>query len=287
MAAASPWPDGAKVAVMLTFDFDAESGWLSRDPTHKNRPGVLSQGVYGAKVGVPRLLDVLSAERVPATFFIPGWVAERYPERCRMIRDAGHEIGHHGYLHERAKPEDPDGERRGFELGLRALEVVLGVKPAGYRSPGWDLTPMTLEYIRAHGMIYSSNLMDDVFPYVHRATSIVELPVQWALDDAPFFLMHPTFLNRPLQSPETVFGIWRDEFLGMYEWGGLFNLTCHPQLIGQPSRLRWLRELIRFVKGHDRVWWATGRAVAEYWLQTDGMVRARADRPRAEPPRRA
>src|SRR2546428_3051694 len=263
----SPWPGGAKVGVMLTFDFDAESGWLSRDPTHKDRPGVLSQGVYGAKVGVPRLLDVLSAERVPATFFIPGWVAERYPERCRMIRDAGHEIGHHGYLHERAKPEDSEGERRGFELGLRALEVVLGVKPAGYRSPGWDLTPMTLEYIRAYGMIYSSNLMDDVFPYVHGATSIVELPVQWALDDAPFFLMHPTFLNRPLQSPETVFGIWRDEFLGMYEWGGLFNLTCHPQLIGQPSRLRWLRELIRFVKGHDRVWWATGRAVAEYWLQ--------------------
>lgn len=265
MVPSSPWPGDAKVAVMLTFDFDAESGWLSRDPAHRDRPGVLSQGRYGATVGMPRLLDLLAAERVPATFFIPGWVAEQHPERCRLIRDAGHEIGHHGYLHERAKPEDPEGERRGFERGMKALAAVLGVTPAGYRAPGWDLTPITLECVRAHGMIYSSNLMDDVFPYVHRGTSVVELPVQWALDDAPFFLMHPTFLNRPLQSPETVFGIWRDEFLGMYEWGGLFNLTCHPQLIGQPSRLLWLRRLIRFIKEHDRVWWATGREVAEHW----------------------
>ena len=266
MTMPSPWPKNAKIAVMLTFDFDAESGWLSRDPALKDRPGVLSQGTYGAKVGVPRILDMLGAERVPATFFIPGWVAERHPAEARMIRDAGYEIGHHGYLHERAKPEDPEGERTSFERGMKALDSVLGVKPAGFRSPGWDLTPITLDLVRQHGMIYSSNLMDDVFPYVHPETSIVELPVQWALDDAPFYLFHPTFLNRPMQSPEVVFGIWRDEFLGMYEWGGLFNLTCHPQIMGQPSRLLWLRKLIRFMKEHDRVWWATGRPVAEHWL---------------------
>ena len=82
---ASPWPGGARIAVMLTFDFDAESGWLSRDPSHSTRPGVLSQGRYGAQVGVPRLLDVLAQERVPATFFIPGWVAEHHPDPCRKI----------------------------------------------------------------------------------------------------------------------------------------------------------------------------------------------------------
>jgi peptidoglycan/xylan/chitin deacetylase (PgdA/CDA1 family) len=262
----SPWPRNAKIAVMLTFDFDAESGWLSRDPSHKDRPGVISQGVFGARVGVPLLLDLLRAEDVPATFFIPGWVVERHTDQARRIRDAGHEIGHHGYLHERAQPEDPDGERRAFELGMRALEKTLGVKPAGYRAPGWDLTPITLDLVKQHGMIYSSNLMDDVFPYVHGGGSIVELPVQWDLDDAPFFMFHPTFLNRPMQSPEAVYGIWRDEFLGRYEWGGLFNLTCHPQVIGHPSRLLMLRRLIGFIKEHDGVWWAQGGQVAQHWL---------------------
>ena len=266
----SPWPDHARVAVMLTFDFDAESGWLSRDPALKDRPGVMSQGMYGAKVGVPRLLDVLAAEQVPATFFIPGWVAERHPGPSCLIRDAGHEIGHHGYLHERARPDDPEAERTAFERGMKALDAVLGVKPAGYRAPAWDLTPITLDCVRQHGMIYSSNLMDDVFPYVHPGTPIVELPVQWTLDDAPYFLFHPTVLNRTLQSPEIVYGIWRDEFLGLYEWGGLFNLTCHPQVIGQPSRLRWLRALIRFIKEREGVWWTTGRAVAEYWRARHG-----------------
>jgi peptidoglycan/xylan/chitin deacetylase (PgdA/CDA1 family) len=251
---------------MLTFDFDAESLWLARDPSHANRPGPLSQGRYGATVGVPRLLEVLAGEQLRATFFIPGWVVEHHPDECRRIRDAGHEIGHHGYLHERAKPEDPEAERQAFERGMKALDTVLAVKPAGYRAPAWDLTPITLDLVHQHGMIYSSNLMDDVFPYVHPGASIVELPVQWTLDDAPYWLFHPTFMPRPLQSPEVVFGIWRDEFLGTYEWGGLFNLTCHPQVIGHPSRLLCLRQLIRFIKGHQEVWWATGREVAEHWL---------------------
>ncbi|MBI3456219.1 MAG: polysaccharide deacetylase [Candidatus Rokubacteria bacterium] len=253
---------------MLTFDFDAEAGWLSRDPAVAVRPGILSQGTYGAKVGVPRVLKLLEQEQVRATFFIPGWVAERHPTEARAIREAGHEIGHHGYLHERADPEKPGEEREGFVRGLKALQDVLGVRPVGFRAPGWDLTPITLELLREHGFSYSSNLMDDVFPYVHAGAGrpIVELPVQWLLDDAPFYMFNPRLVNRPMQSAETVFGIWRDEFLGVCEWGGLFNLTMHPQLIGHPSRLLWLRKLIRFMREHEGVWWATCREVAEHWL---------------------
>lgn len=264
----SPWPRHAKCAVMLTFDFDAEAGWLSRDPAIASLPGVLSQGTYGAKVAVPRILELLRAERVTATFFIPGWVVENHPEACRAIRDAGHEIGHHGYLHERATPADPDAERAAFDKGMRALESVLDVRPRGYRAPGWDLTPITLDLVQKHGMIYSSNLMDDVYPYFHpgRRPPVVELPVQWTLDDAPFYLMHPKWLNRPIASAETTFGIWRDEFLGCHEWGGLYDLTMHPQISGQPSRLLWMRKLIRFFKGYRDVWWATGAQVAEHWI---------------------
>jgi len=257
---------------MLTFDFDAEAGWLSRDPDVARRPGILSQGTYGAKVGVPRLLRLLEEEGVRATFFIPGWVAEHHPAECRAIRDAGHEIGHHGYLHERADPDRPHEEREGFARGLKALQDVLGVRPVGYRAPGWDLTPITLELLREHGFSYSSNLMDDVVPYVHPGPGrpIVELPVQWLLDDAPFFMFNPRLVNRPMQSAEVVYGIWRDELLGMCQWGGLFDLTMHPQLIGQPSRLLYLRKLIRLAKGRPDVWWATGREVAEHWLAAHG-----------------
>jgi peptidoglycan-N-acetylglucosamine deacetylase len=262
-----PWPDDARCAVMLTFDFDAESLWLARDPALRDRPGVMSQGAYGARVGVPRLLALLAAEAVPATFFIPGWVAENHGDECRAIRDAGHEIGHHGYLHDWADPADPDGERRAFTRGLEALDRVLGVRPTGYRAPAWELTPLTLALVHEHGLMYSSNLMGDVYPYVHAATGVIELPVQWTLDDAPYFLFHPRHAPRPLQSPETVFGIWRDEFLGMHEWGGLFNLTCHPQVIGQPSRLLMLRRLIRFIKEQKGVWWTRGRDVATAWRE--------------------
>jgi peptidoglycan/xylan/chitin deacetylase (PgdA/CDA1 family) len=264
----SPWPKRARCAVMLTFDLDAEAGWLSRDPSIKDRPGVCSQGTYGPRVAVPRLLDLLRAERVPATFFIPGWVAERHPQACQAIKAAGHEIGHHGYLHERAEPSDLEAERVAFERGLKALDGVLGVTPRGYRAPGWELTPQTLDLVRGAGMIYSSNLMDDVYPYLHplRGAPVVELPVQWTLDDAPFFLFHPRWLNRPIQSAETVYGIFRDEFLGTYELGGLYDLTCHPQIIGQPSRLLMLRRLIRLIKRHGRVWWAQAHEVAEHWL---------------------
>lgn len=263
----SPWPGGARCAVLLTFDFDAESLWLARDPKVAERPGVLSQGRYGARVGVPRLLMLLRAEGVRATFYIPGWVAEQHPTETRAIRDAGHEIGHHGYRHEWADPADPAGERAAFAEGLRALEAVLGVRPRGYRAPAWELTPLTLALIREHGMTHSSNLMDDVYPYVHPGEPpVVELPVQWVLDDAPYFLTQPRLAPRPLQSPDVVFGIWRDEFLGTLQWGGLFTLTCHPQVIGLPSRLLMLRRLIRWMKRHRGVWWATASEVADHWL---------------------
>ena len=275
--ARAPWPKGARCAVMISYDFDAESGWLSRGPQFEHLPGVLSQGTYGAKVGVPRILDLLKAEDVRATFFIPGWVVEQHPERCRAIRDAGHEIGHHGYRHERAEPDNPEGERAAFADGMRALGSVLDVQPAGYRAPGWDLTQITLDLVQQHGMFYSSNLMDDVFPYLHPGTSrpVAEIPVQWVLDDAPFYLMHPKWLNRPIASAAQVFEIWRDEFLGMYEFGGVFDLTMHPQISGMPSRLLWTRRLLRLIKRHRGVWWATGKEIAAHWIERETGRRPR------------
>ena len=261
------WPGGKRAAVMLTFDFDAETVWLSRDPNVTDRPGVLSQGRYGAKIGVPRILELLRQEQIRATFFIPGWVVEHHPDEARAIRDAGHEIGHHGYLHERATAADPEGERTAFRKGLEALDKVLGVRPVGYRSPGWDLTPITLDLIREAGMLYSSNLMDDEYPYIHQETGVVELPVQWSRDDAPYFMFSPHYVNRPIASPTLVLSEWQEELLGVVEWGGAFNLTMHPQIIGHPARLRMLKRLIAVMKAQDSAWVATCEEVARYWLE--------------------
>jgi peptidoglycan-N-acetylglucosamine deacetylase len=263
------WPGGARAAVMLTFDFDAETVWLSRDPNVTDRPGVLSQGRYGAKVAVPRILAMLEEEQIRATFFIPGWVVEHHANEAKAIRDAGHEIGHHGYLHERNTAADPEGERTAFKRGLEALDTVLQVRPVGYRSPGWDFTPITLELVQQAGMLYSSNMMDDEYPYIHPDTSVVEIPVQWSRDDAPYFMFSPHYVNRPIASPTLVLSEWQEELMGVVEWGGAFNLTMHPQIIGHPARLRMLKRLIAVIKGlaQDKsVWVASCEEVARYWL---------------------
>ena len=80
--------EGVRMAVMWTFDFDAESSWLARDPENAGRLGVLSQGLYGAKRAVPAIMDLLAQTKMPATFYIPGWVVDHHTDRCKEIRDA-------------------------------------------------------------------------------------------------------------------------------------------------------------------------------------------------------
>lgn len=260
------WPEGFQCAATLTFDLDGETLWLSRDPANKDRPGVLSQGVYGPKVAVPLILDLLARTGIRATFFVPGWVAEHYPDRVRAIHQAGHEVGHHGYLHEWLDPARPDVEEDVLRRGITALQDLIGERPVGYRSPAWELTGHTLPLIEKYGFIYSSNLMDDIRPYFHPGSGrVVELPTQWLLDDAPFFLFSVKPPNRPISPASHVREAWEEEFHGLYRQQGLFNLTMHPQLIGRPGRLLMLEQLIGTIRTHPGVWFATCRQVAEYW----------------------
>jgi hypothetical protein len=79
----SVWPEGMRSAVAFTFDFDAEEVWIGDDPENVDRPSVLSQGTYGAKVAIPLILELLERHGIVATFFVPGRVAERHPERVK------------------------------------------------------------------------------------------------------------------------------------------------------------------------------------------------------------
>ena len=258
-AAAAPeparWLAGARSAFAVTVDFDAEEVWIGEHPDNARRPGVLSQGTYGAKVGVPLVLEVLARVGLRATFFVPGRVAERHPHRVREIVEAGHELAHHGYTHTHPGRLDPGQEASEF---AQALEVLRSFSPdvVGYRSPAWDFSPATMDILREHGMRYSSNLMDDIRPYRHDS-GLVELPVQWILDDAPHFWFSNASWTKPIRSAREVLEIWQEEAAGIHRLGGLVVLALHPQIIGRPGRIGMLEEFLGWVIGQGEVRTAT------------------------------
>lgn len=247
------WPEGARCAAAFTFDFDAEEVWIGDDPANAQKPGVLSQGTYGAKVAVPLLLGLLERHELEATFFVVGRVAERYPERVREIVAAGHELAHHGYTH--TSPAKLSREEEEAEL-VRARAVLerFGAEVRGYRSPSWDFSQHTLALLEEHGFSYSSNYMDDLAPYVHPGTSVVELPVQWILDDAAHWWFSAAEWTKKISTTAEVRAIWEEELLGIREHGGCCIFTMHPQIVGRPSRLAFLDGFLGFARGLGDVW---------------------------------
>lgn len=267
--APATWPGGARVAVALSFDSDHETISLRANETS---PGKLSQGEYGARVGVPRVLDLLSRNTIPATFFVPAVCALLRPDEIRSYVDGGHEVGIHGWIHERNVLLPETAER---ELAFRAhdtLSAAAGVPPVGIRTPSWDFSHHTLAISRELGLTYDSSLMADDEPYEIVAdgvpTGMVEIPVEWIRDDAPYFTMDRFTNSRPYTAPRQVLTIWRDEFDAAYAAGGLFQLTMHPHVIGHRSRLAVLTELVEYITGHGDVWFATHADIAQYVLES-------------------
>ncbi len=255
------WPSGARCAVTFTFDFDAEEVWIGEDPDNADRPGILSQGTYGAKVAVPLILELLDRHGVRATFFVPARVAERHPGRVEEIVAAGHELAHHGYTH--TSPTKLSREEEETEL-VKGLEILrgFGAEVEGYRSPSWDFSANTEELLDTHGFRYSSNFMDDLRPYRREGTSLVEVPIQWILDDAPHFWFDPATWTKKISTVEEVRSIWEHEVLGIRELGGAAIVTCHPQIIGRPGRLAFFEGFLRDVVAHDDLWVATTGEIA-------------------------
>ncbi len=269
-----------RATVCLTFDFDAISLWIG--PMGATSPSMISRGEFGV-VGVERILRLLERHGIPATFFVPGHTADTYPDTVREIAAAGHEIGHHGYLHENPVALAKDQERAVLERGLEALGRVAKIRPIGYRSPAWDNSPHTIELLLEHEFRYESSLMgQDFTPYWCRVgdvirkdgpygfgqeVDLVELPVSWILDDFPHFeyVRVGNRLSPGLSAPSKVEEIWRGEFDYMYREvaGGVFNLTMHPQVIGRGHRMLMLERLIAHFQQHEGVRFATLATAAE------------------------
>jgi peptidoglycan-N-acetylglucosamine deacetylase len=261
------WPGGARCAVALSFDSDHDTNEL-RDGGESI--GRMSWGQYGTRVGVPRILALLAKEQVPATFFVPAVAAKLYPDEQRRVIAEGHEIGLHGWIHE-LNSVLPEAVERDLHLrSADALEQITGRRPVGMRTPSWDFSPATLKIQREMGLVYDSSLMADDDPYelveAGEPTGIVELPVEWIRDDAPYFNMNRFQALRPYTPPPAVLDIFIREFDRAHAEGGLFLLTMHPHVITYRSRFFIVEELIRHAKAKGSVWFATHEQVARHCL---------------------
>lgn len=273
-----------KLTVCLSFDYDAMSARIVR----ANNPGTISRGEFGA-FAIPRILEMLERQNAKATFFVPGHTALAYPGTVREIAAAGHEIGHHGWVHEDPADFDRAGEERNFHRGLDALmEVVPGSKIVGYRSPAASFSSNTIDILLDNGILYDSSLCGtDFWPYYVRQgdrgshterfhfgqpSELVEVPLSWALNDSPLFEYYPgrTYSQH---TPSQVHEIWRTEFdyAVTHARGGVLTLLMHPQVIGRGSRLAMAEKLVAHMAAQPCVTFETLGACARSWRQVNPL----------------
>jgi peptidoglycan/xylan/chitin deacetylase (PgdA/CDA1 family) len=257
------WLAGRAAAVMLSFDVDAESPLLAEDPRHGHNAMLMSHQSFGPLVGVPRILRLLDELQVPATFFVPGLTAERYPRTVEAIIEAGHEIGHHSYAHPRYVECSEAEEQEDFERGLDALTSI-GAQVWGHRTPLYCASMRTAGLVARHGLLYESTLMDDDRPYRLRTGEgeIIELPPSWSLDDWEQYVCLPVGESFRIKPVAEVVAGWHLELDAMRADGCLFVLTMHPFALGRASRLEGLRNLIEHAQRAGDVEFVTGEQVA-------------------------
>lgn len=256
------WPNGARVAVSLTFDIDNEL--LSRTTP---LPVPLSQGEYGALEGLPRILAMLDRQQIPASFYIPAGSAILHPDMIAAIKKSNrHEIGVHGWMHENLPSiGDAAREEQLLKQSIDYLTKAAGKRPVGYRAPSWAFSPNTLGQLLKAGFLYDSSMMAMDQPYElvanGKPTGLIELPIEWILDDFPYYSGNA---SGSLPAPESVYRIYEDEFDSAYEERTMMVLTTHPHVSGHRSRVVQLEKLIVYMKSKPGVWFATLEQIAGF-----------------------
>lgn len=222
----------------VTVDVDGAAGLPGGGAGFEHRLSRWSERTYGLGAGLARVLAVLDEFEVTATFYVPGITARRHPDEIGALAAGRHELGHHGHTHRFPHTLDEPAQRAEIADGLEALEAVAGCRPRGYRAPGWELTRVTLDALGAAGFDYDSSLMGDDRPYWVEAGGrrLVELPVHWALDDAPHFA-HTT-------DPSGLLTTWLLELEAARREQRHVTLTCHPEILGRAHRVDVLRSLL-------------------------------------------
>ena len=263
------WPGDTQCTVFLTFDIDGVSSWIRRSPAIWDRPSALSLAEYGPSVAVPRILDLLDQYRIPASFYIPGQVAETHPDMVKEIDRRGHEIAAHGYMHEAPPSLKRDEEVEILERSIKILSDLTGRAPTGFRSPAADLGPDTLDILQDHGITYDTSLMGHDEPYWVESPAgarLVEVPFHWELDDFVYWGYQPAAdVRHAMIGTDGVLATWKDAFDMIYKWGSAMNLGMHPQVIGRPSRFAVLERLINHMQSKPGVRFSRIDTAAAEW----------------------
>jgi peptidoglycan/xylan/chitin deacetylase (PgdA/CDA1 family) len=259
------WPGGAQVAVCLTFDVDAEAGYLGEGEQYARRLTTLSEGRFSVTRGVPRILAFLREVGIKGTFFVPGYTAERHRTVVDEILTDGHEIAHHGYLHLRSDKVSTDDQREEIERGLEALEAAGAPRPTGYRSTSWEITPETFALLVEHGFGYDSSCMGDDRPYVEEwdGQRLLELPVHWSLDDWPRWGWGIDGGGN-MGPPGELYDSWLAEYGSARAERRLVTYTAHPEVVGRAHRFVQLESLVRTIARDEGVWFARLAEVADH-----------------------
>lgn len=263
---AFPWPEGKRCAVCISFDIDGESlVHLGYGEDADNKVMTRSEARYDVEVATPRVLAVFRNHGIRQTFFVPGWCLEHYEGLAGRILADGHEIGHHGYLHENPNKLGEAEEREWFWRAVRAVEQATGRRPAGFRAPSYAYSRHTLGLMLEAGMVYDASLMGHDIPYLlrHPRGEMIELPSQRALDDWTHFVMSRDYQwMLPISPPEHAFALYRAEFDAAWRHGGLWVAVWHPFATGRLSRCEAMDSLIDHMKSREGVWFATLEEIA-------------------------
>lgn len=264
------WPGDTKCAVMLTFDLDGVSAILNRDPDVVNHASVMSRHEFGLRIGASRILDLLDKYDIPATFFIPGYTAERNEEFVKDIARRGHDIGAHGYLHEPPSSLEPEEEKAILDKATTILQGITGQRPLGFRSPSLEASKNTLEFLVEKGFVYDSSLMGHDAPYYVDTPNgrILEIPNDWAQGDAHYYAYNRG--SGSMATPQDIYKAWEMEFDGAYQYGSALILNLHPHTTGRLAKMMVLEKLIKYIKGHSDVKFMRCIDVANAWTD-DGM----------------
>ena len=263
-----PWPNGAKCACAITFDMDADSLiQIARPGDGHDRLYPISMGRYGPTVAIPRILDTYKRLELKQSFFIPGWCLERYPEAVEMILEGGHEIGHHGWIHEDPIATRGDAQAEAFQKAMEAHQRIVGGRPEGYRAPVYNVTQQVIDLLIDGRFRYDSSLMADDVPYRMETDkgALWEMPVHWGADDWPPFAHYDEIgYMMPVRGPSAgLAGFW-EEFDAQYEAGGFFMLIVHPFLTGRLARWRLVDQWLEKTLAEKDVWFAPLREIADH-----------------------